>query len=85
VPLAATTPNSAACPRNALIAWVRWAINISRCLMIIASACWPTVLIGTERMLGRAAASLIASASLRSFLDRLRKGFTYWGGISRTR
>src|SRR4051812_14904657 len=39
---------------------------------------------GTKRMVGRQAASLIASASLRLFLPRLTKGLTYCGGISRT-
>jgi hypothetical protein len=37
----------------------------------------------TERMAGRDAASLIASASLRPFLVRLTKGLTYYGGIRR--
>src|SRR4051795_4740385 len=35
-------------------------------------------------MVGRDAASQIASASLRSFLPRLTNGLTYCGGISRT-
>jgi hypothetical protein len=39
VPLAATTPNSAAWPRRALIAWVRWLTSISRCLRMMVSAC----------------------------------------------
>jgi hypothetical protein len=41
-------------------------------------------LISTKHMPGRPAASQIAAASLRSFLARLTKGFTYCGGIRRT-
>ena len=67
----ATMPNSAACPRNALIAWVRWFTKSSRCLTTIVAACSSTDLTGTWRMAGRDAASQIASASLRSFLLRL--------------
>ena len=78
-------PNSAACPRSALIAWVRCATSISRCFTMIVAACCSAVLSGTVRIAGRDAASPIASASLRSFLFRLTKGFTYCGGISFTR
>jgi hypothetical protein len=40
---------------------------------------------GTKLMVGRDAASLIAAASMRSFFPRLTNGFTYCGGINRTR
>ena len=39
---------------------------------------------GTNRMVGRIAASKIASASVASFLDPLTKGFTKRGLINRT-
>jgi hypothetical protein len=42
-------------------------------------------LTGTGWMFGRPAASEMASASLRSFLPRLTKGFTYRGEINRNR
>jgi len=84
VPLAAITPNSAACPRSALIAAVRCPTSNSRCFAIIVAACSSTVFTATVGMLGRDAASPIASASCRSFLFRLMKGFTYCGGISFT-
>jgi hypothetical protein len=71
-------------PRNALIAWVRWPISSSRCRRMIVAACSSTVFTGTVRIVGREAASQIASASLRSFLLRLTNGLTYWGGISFT-
>ena len=38
-----------------------------------------------DRIDGRDAASLIASASVRSFLPRLTNGLTYCGGINFTR
>lgn len=40
--------------------------------------------IGTKRMLGRVTASQIASASVASFLPRLRQALTPLGGTSRT-
>ena len=39
--------------------------------------------VGTNRIRGRCTASPIASASRKSFFCPLRKGFTYWAGISR--
>ena len=84
-PRAATMPNSAACPRSALTNWVRCLTSSSRTVSAIACACASADFTGTKRMLGRDAASLIASASIPSFLPRLTKGLTYCGGISRTR
>ena len=51
--------------------------------MISSAWCW-AVLTATEGMPGRDAASLIASASVRSFLARLTNGLTYCAGIRRT-
>jgi hypothetical protein len=48
------------------------------------TACCPTVLTGTNRMLGRVTASQIASASAASFLLVLTYGFTNCGAISLT-
>lgn len=42
------------------------------------------VLIGTKRMLGRVNALQITSASVASFLPRLRQTLTSLGGTSRT-
>jgi DNA-binding transcriptional LysR family regulator len=67
------------------MAWVRCPTSISRCFRTIVEACSSTLLTETVRMLGRDAASEIASAPLRSFLLRLTKGFTYCGGINFTR
>ena len=47
-------------------------------------SCCSTDLTGTKRMVGRLAASTIASASLRLFLFVLTNGVTYWGLISLT-
>ena len=51
----------------------------------IAAACCSADFTGTLSIDGWAAATPIASASLRSFLPRLTNGLTYCGGISRTR
>ncbi len=51
-------------------------MSLARCSMVFTT---------TDLMLGRDAASLIAAASLRSFLPRLTNGLTYCGGIRRTR
>lgn len=37
--LTAIMPNSAACPRRALIAWVHWFTSILQCLKMMLSAC----------------------------------------------
>ena len=66
-PLAATTPNSARWPRSALIVWVRWRTNRSRVLNSIPRPCCSAVLTATKFIVGRDAASQIASASAASF------------------
>src|SRR3954471_16804904 len=49
------------------------------------AAAWVCSLLGaTKRMVGRWAASQIASASVALFFCRLTNGLTYAGGISRT-
>jgi hypothetical protein len=70
--------------RSALASCVRWPIKVSRTFNTIAWACWATDFTGTKCIPGRPAASQIAAASLRSFLARFTKGFTYCGGINRT-
>src|ERR1700722_3918437 len=50
----------------------------------MARACCSAVLTATKRMVGRLAASAIASASAVSFFWRLTKRLTYAGGIKRT-
>jgi hypothetical protein len=49
-PLAATTPNSAICPRSMLIVWVRWAISRSRTRCTAAIAWSASLSIGTKRI-----------------------------------
>ncbi len=68
----------------ALTSCVRCRTSNSRAESTTASACCSADFTGTLGMSGRAAASLIASASLRSFLPRRTNGFTYCGGISCT-
>src|SRR5947208_15216233 len=75
-------PISAAWPRTALTSWVRCRTKSSRTDNSMAAACCSTDLIGTLPIEGCAAATAIASASLRSFLPRLTNGLTYCGGIS---
>lgn len=48
------------------------------------AACVSSLLIATNRVVGRSAASQIASASAASFFWRFTNGFTYAGGINRT-
>src|SRR5271165_5741831 len=76
MPLAATRPNSERWPRNAFTLIVRCLTMSSRVLCSISTACWPALLIGTNRMSGRDIASQIAAASLASFLPRLRYALT---------
>src|SRR6516162_1659627 len=85
VPLAATAPNSLACPRSALIACVCCFTSNSRTDRTIALACVSADFTGTKVMPGRNAPSQIASASMWSFLPRLTNGLAYCGGINRTR
>jgi hypothetical protein len=63
---------------------VRCRTNSSRTDNSIALACCSADFTGTLPIDGCAAATLIASASLRSFLLRLTNGLSYCGGISRT-
>ena len=81
---AATIPNSAMCPRTALIVPVRSATSRSRIRCSISNACWVSLLTGTNRMLGRWTASQQPSASAASCLLVLTYGFTYCAGMSRT-
>ena len=55
---------------------VRWPTRRSRIRKIAAAACFVSLFTATKRMVGRCAASQIASASARSFFWRLTKGFT---------
>jgi hypothetical protein len=64
---------------------------LSRCLTsksrvrnAIAAACCASVFGATKRMVGRKAASTIASASAVSFFYRFTNGFTYPGATSLT-
>jgi 5-aminolevulinate synthase len=61
------TPNSAKCARMALIRLLRCRIKRSRVRWSRRAACWSTLLIGTNRIVGRCTASQIASASAASF------------------
>lgn len=65
---AATIPNSAMCPRIALIVPVRSAISRSRIRCSIRSDCCCSLFTGTKRMPGRCTASQQASASAGSCL-----------------
>jgi len=74
--LRTTIPNSARWPRSALIICVRWRTNRSRVRKTVAEACASAVLGLTKRIVGRWAASLIASASAMSFFCRFTNGLT---------
>src|SRR3954467_3107465 len=56
----------------------------SRVRNTTAAACWFALLRATKRLVGRWAASQIASASAMSFFWRLTNGLTYAGEISFT-
>src|SRR4051795_7478466 len=71
-----TMPCSDKWPRSALISCVRWRTRRSRVRNNIARACCSSVFIATKRMVGRLAASQIASASAASFFWRLTNGLT---------
>ena len=85
MPCAATSPYSAAWPRSALASWVRCFTNSSRIFSSMPCAWASADFTATSAIPGRAAASAMASASMRSFLPRRTNGLTYCGGISRTR
>jgi hypothetical protein len=53
VPFAVIMPNSAVCPREALMAWVRWPTNISRRFTTIVAAYSSMVFTGTAYLGGR--------------------------------
>ena len=63
---------------------VRWRTCRSRVRNSIARAWLASLLRATKRMVGRVAASTIASASAVSFFCRFTDGFTYIGAISRS-
>ena len=69
-PLAAMTPNSARCPRRALINIVLCRTRRSRTLCSMSTDCCSTVFTATNRMVGRVTASQIASASAASVFPR---------------
>src|SRR5215207_8315460 len=73
-PCASIRPNSARCPRRALISWLRWRTSKSRARCIISTACCSSLLIGTKRMEGRVAASQMAAAVRRIVLPALKIG-----------
>ena len=83
-PRGATIPNSARWPRNALIVCVRWRTAWSRQRNNMPRACCSALLTATQRIVGRDAASQIASASTASFFWRFTYGFTDTGGTRRT-
>ena len=62
--------------RAALIVCVRWRTRRSRVRQAIAAACWASLFTATNRIVGREAASAIASASAMSFFCRFTNGFT---------
>ena len=72
----ATMPCSARWPRRAFIACVRCRIRSSRMRKAIAAPWVSSLFTATNRIVGRRAASQIASASTASFFCRLTKGFT---------
>ena len=69
-------------PRIWLTMAVRAWTNPWRTRCTDSTACCSTFFTGTKRMLGRATASQIASASAASFLLVLTYGLTNWGAIS---
>ena len=76
VPRGATQPYSVKWPRIALISWVRWRTSRSRARNTTAQACASALSGSTKRMVGRCAASQIASASAASCFCRFTYGFT---------
>ena len=92
---AAARPGSCPAPRPARTprhgraarceAWVRCFTNSSRIFSSMPCAWASADFTATSAIPGRAAASAMASASMRSFLPRRTNGLTYCGGISRTR
>src|SRR5215467_5621522 len=76
MPFGKTWPYSVRCPRRALTHWVRCRTRRSRARNTMPFACCSSVLTATKRMLGRWAASQIASASAASFFCRLMNGLT---------
>ena len=64
------------CPRSALIVWVRWRTSRSRVRNSMPRDCCSRVFTATKRIVGREAASQIASASAASFFFRFTNGFT---------
>ena len=69
-------PNSAKCPRSALIVCVRWRTSSSRVRNSTPRACCSCVFTATKRIVGPEVASQIASASVESFFCRFTNGFT---------
>jgi len=59
-----------------LIACVRCRISSSRTRKTIAAPCVSSLFTGTKRIVGRIAASQMASASAMSFFWRFTKGLT---------
>jgi hypothetical protein len=62
--------------RAALIVCVRWRTRRSRGREAIAMACRSSLFTATNSIVGRVAASAIASASAMSFFCRFTNGFT---------
>ncbi|MNT37260.1 hypothetical protein D3C72_1733920 [compost metagenome] len=77
-------PRSPSKPRIWLMRAVRWRINRDRTRWVAWMSCCSTDLTLTKCMVGRLAASTMASASLRSFLLLFTNGATYCGLIRRT-
>ena len=71
-------------PRSALIVCVRWRTSRSRVRNRMPRACCSRVFTATKRIVGREAASQIASASAASFFCRFTNGLTQIGGTSFT-
>ena len=63
-------------PRKALMIWVRWRTSRSRARNTTPLACCCSLFTGTNRIVGRWAASQIASASAMSFFCRFTNGLT---------
>ena len=76
MPCGNTQPYSDKCPRRALMHWVRWCTRRSQARNTTPFACCASLFTGTKRMLGRWAASQIASASTVSFFCRFTYGLT---------
>jgi hypothetical protein len=83
-PWGTVMPRSSSAARSWLISAVRSPTNRERARCRLCMSSCVSLLSSTKRMVGRVAASAIASASRSSFFCALTYGCTYSGDISRT-